>query len=85
MMIIALTIFAFSSWAVFSKYFRDGIVAKNFLSIAAITSFIVVMDKDNYFAGLVAVCALLCGLGWAWYRHRHKVFVPQPHVAPRHF
>lgn len=76
MIIAALAMFAFCSWAVLSKRFRDGVLAKMFLSLAAITSFIGVMDIHNYAATLCAAVFLICGMSWAWYKHRHKVFLP---------
>lgn len=70
MSVLALVIFAFCSWAVFSPSFKDGVIAKNLLAIAAITSFVVVLDPHNVKAQIVAASFLLTGIA-VWYFRRH--------------
>ncbi len=81
MIIAALAVFTFTTWAVFSNRFRDGILAKQFLSLSAITAFIVVIDNQNYRAALASGMLLICGLSLAWYKHRHRVLVPRRQMA----
>lgn len=45
--IIGSLIFVFCVWAVFSKHFCDGIIAKHFLAFSAITAMLAVLDPVN--------------------------------------
>ena len=68
MMLIALAVFAFCSWAVLGKHFDDGIVAKHLLSFASILAFLVIMDNHNYLAAGVSSVCLVLGVLWAYFR-----------------
>ena len=81
-MIIAIICFTFSSWAVFSHKFDDGIVAKHLLSLSAIISFLSIIDRDNYKAAAVASGLLVLGIGYGLYKHRR---LPLTMDRKRHF
>jgi hypothetical protein len=61
-------IFAFSTWCVLSRHFTDGVIAKAFLSLSAITAFLVVLDHYNMRATLSSGVLLVIGLLYAYYR-----------------
>ena len=67
-MLTALVVFAFTSWAVLSRHFDDGIVAKHFLSFAAILSFLVILDPHNHIAAYSSTVCLSVGLLYAYFR-----------------
>lgn len=74
-MIAAILCFTFSSWAVFSHKFDDGIVAKHLLSLSAITSFLSIVDRDNYKAAIAAGVLLVLGIAYGVYKHRRLPLV----------
>jgi hypothetical protein len=68
MMIVAILIFAFCTWAVLGKHFDDGIVAKHLLSLASILAFLVILDAHNYKAGVTSFICLVVGVLYAHFR-----------------
>lgn len=69
--ILAMAIFAFTSWAVFSKRFYDGLVVKNLLIFSAITAFLTVMDRTNMLAATTSIVLLVVALVyWVCQHHR---------------
>ena len=68
MMLAALAVFAFCSWAVLGRHFDDGIVAKHLLSLASILAFLVVLDTHNYRAAAGAFICLVLGVLYAYFR-----------------
>lgn len=75
MVIFALGIFAFCSWAVFSHRFNDGILVKNFLSLAAILAVLVVLDK-NIIAAWASTALLVFGLLiWCFTHRKLLIFI----------
>ncbi len=73
MIIIAVAIFAFCTWAVFSKHFCDGIVTKHFLTFAAILSALVILNPENTLAGVVALLLFITGMAYWVYKHREAL------------
>lgn len=68
MVLLAIAIFAFSSWSVFSKQFDDGIIAKHLLSFAGILAFLVIMDGQNHKAAWASGVCLALGILYAYVR-----------------
>lgn len=68
MTLLALAIFSFCTWAVLSRHFCDGIIAKNFLSLSAIISFLGIVDPCNHKASWVAGALLVAGILYAYFR-----------------
>lgn len=83
MIILAIAVLAFSSWAVFSHRFDDGIVVKNFLCFAAILAAIVVLDHDNVIASFASTTLLVLGLLIWFFTHKPIRFpyAHRPHKA----
>lgn len=73
MTVIGVLIFVFSTWAVFSHHFCDGIIAKHFLVFAAITALIMMLEPSNMRAATSSVLFLFAGLGYWAYRHRKNI------------
>lgn len=69
MSFLALMVFSFCIWAVFSHHFIDGIVAKHLFVFSAITAAIVFLDPVNYKAAIASVFLLGAGLVYWYYRH----------------
>lgn len=61
-------IFVFSTWCVLCRHFADGVVAKVFLSLSAVTAFLVIVDHQNMRATLSSGLLLVVGLLYAYYR-----------------
>ena len=68
MMLAALAVFAFTSWAVLGHHFDDGIIAKHFLSFAAILAFLVILDNHNNVAAYSSGLCLVIGVLYAYFR-----------------
>lgn len=66
--VLGSSIFVFATWCVLSRHFSDGVVAKAFLSLAAISAFVVVVDGHNMRASVSAGILLVIGLLYAYYR-----------------
>lgn len=66
--ILGCFLFVFSTWCVLSRHFSDGVVAKLFLSLSAITAFLVVLDHQNLKASVSSGVLLVIGLLYAYYR-----------------
>ena len=73
MMIIAMIIFAFCTWAVFSKHFCDGVVTKHFLTFAAITAMLTILNPENVRAGLASAFFLIAGMAYWGFKHRKAI------------
>jgi hypothetical protein len=73
MILLGLVIFSFCSWAIFSKRFCDGFVAKHFFIFSAITAMLVVMDPINTKAAISSVLLLALGLAYWVYKNRTKI------------
>lgn len=69
MIVLAIAVFCFCLWAVFSKHFCDGIVAKHLLTFAAITAALVVCDSGNLVAMLWSLVFLVAGVLYWAYKH----------------
>ncbi len=82
MSILAIIVFSFCAWAVFSHRFKDGIVAKHFLSLSAIMSFLVIVDQHNYAAAATALILLILGVGYACYKYNMRVIRPSHRHRP---
>lgn len=66
--IFALTIFCFCFYAVFSRSFHDGIIAKHMFIFAAITAMLNILDPTNWTALMASTVFALAGLAWWWWR-----------------
>jgi len=85
-MLMALAIFAFTSWAVLGRQFDDGIVAKHFLSFAAILAFLVVLDNHNHAAAYASGLCLVVGVLYAYFRPtRRRPLFRDRRTKPRPF
>ena len=73
MSILAIIVFSFCAWAVFGRRFRDGIIAKHFLSLAAILSFLAIVDQHNYAAVITSLIMLCMGVAYACYKHNMRI------------
>lgn len=73
MILLSLAVFAFSSWAVFSHRFNDGILVKNFLSGAAILAAIVILDHDNKIAAVASSGLMVLGLIIWFFTHIKQI------------
>lgn len=71
--ITSVFILAFSSWAVFSRHFYDGIVAKNLLSLAAILSALVLVDPWNTRAAVVSGLCFVGAFVYLFLRHPERI------------
>lgn len=80
MTIIALLIFAFCSWAVFSQHFCDGIIAKHLLAFAAILSVLVILDPKNAMALITACVAMIAGIAYWFFKHARPVIHFLKHI-----
>lgn len=82
MIIISIAVFSFCAWAVFSRRFKDGIIAKHFLSLAAILSFLVIVDQHNYAAGITSLIMMCMGIAYACYKHNMRIIRPSSKHRP---
>lgn len=82
MTIVALAILIFCFWAVFSPRVNDGIVAKHFFSVSAITAVLYVRDTQNKAAMFTASVLILCGLV-AWYLRTQKAMRSGQSLNPK--
>lgn len=73
MIILALCVFAFCSWGVFSHRFDDGIIVKNFLSLAAILAALVILDHENKIAAFASTSLMVLGLCIWVLTHRKRL------------
>lgn len=83
MILLALCVFAFSSWAVFSHRFDDGIVVKNLLSLAAIIAVLVVLDHENIIAAFASTTLLVLGLLVWFFTHVKPISLIHAHRPPK--
>jgi hypothetical protein len=72
-MILGLFIFAFCTWAVFSKHFCDGIITKHLLVFAAITAMLTILDPANVVAGVSSILLLFSGMAYWGCKHRVEI------------
>lgn len=69
--IMGCVIFLFCLWAVFSKHFCDGIVAKHLLVFAAIAAVLTTLDPNNLRVAIISPTLLALGIGyWAIKNYR---------------
>lgn len=73
MMVLALLVFGFCLWAVFSRYFCDGIITKHLLSFSAILAMLVVLDPDNYDAAAASLALLVAGIVYWFFKHLGRI------------
>lgn len=73
MIILGSLIFGFCLWAVFSRHFCDGIVAKHFLSFSAITAMLVILDPENTGAAFTSVGLLLLAMAYWFFKHHQLI------------
>lgn len=73
MMIFGIIVFVFCLWAVFSKHFCDGIVAKHLLSFSAMMGVLTALDPKNMDAALATLVLLIAGLAYWFIKHWHII------------
>lgn len=78
--IFALTIFCFCFYAVFSRRFHDGIIAKHLFIFAAITAMLKILDPYNCTALAFSTVFALAGL--SWWRWRMGKLWPKLYQGP---
>lgn len=79
MILLALAVFSFSTWAVFSHRFNDGLLVKHFLIFSAITAFIVVLDNGNHMAAFSSVAFLAIAIVIWVVKHHIIPYPPHDH------
>lgn len=73
MIFLGIAIFGFCLWAVFSRHFCDGIVAKHLLAFSAISGALTVLDPDNLDAAFSATLLLISAMIYWMVKHRKLV------------
>ena len=69
MIVLALLIFGFCLWAVFSRHFCDGLVVKHLLTFSAITAMLFVLDPINYDTITASILMLVAGIVYWFVKH----------------
>lgn len=73
MSILAMMVFLFCAWAVFSRHFCDGIITKHLFTFSAITAMLVVLDPDNMEAAEVSYLLLVAGIVYWFFKHKKLI------------